>query len=261
MGVEEFFNAIRERCSSEEEYAIELLKARGFLLEDKGLVLSDNSHPRDEAYLGKILRERNLGDVNEGRIILSPGGNLEELFFVDNKIGVTASYGICEDWKRFVHDKFSPKISISLLEPFVARYIKAISACGVKTYLSCDGNHPESRPPHNIIVECEGPPSHRWHIIICKRCLSARFNLRWNEDYSRIRIRERDKWSTYIELNRAAAFLYHNRVALRGIRWAASETISNSMARHWPYEELSAIFSDRAIKLLDKIALQAVRDR
>ena len=43
-GIEIFFNALKEKCSSDEEYAAELLKARGFLLEDDGLILSDNSH-------------------------------------------------------------------------------------------------------------------------------------------------------------------------------------------------------------------------
>ena len=44
MGAEEFFNAIREKCSSEEEYAVEVIRARGFLMEDKDLILGDNSY-------------------------------------------------------------------------------------------------------------------------------------------------------------------------------------------------------------------------
>jgi len=44
-GIEIFFKALKDKCSSDEEYAAEILKARGFLLED-GLILSDNSHFR-----------------------------------------------------------------------------------------------------------------------------------------------------------------------------------------------------------------------
>lgn len=262
MGIEEFFSAIREQCSSSEEYAAELLRARGFLLEDDELVISDNARlPDDEEYLDRILRERNLGETRERKIILSPGANMEELFFVDNRIGLISSCGWHEHWRRFVHDKMPPKVPVSWLEPFVARYAKAISACGVKTYLTCDGNHPEKRPPHKIIVECEGQPGEVWHKMLCGICLSAGFKLGWDAGCKEIRIREKDKWSTYAELNRAAAFLYRNREALRNVRWGASEAISPSMTRRLSDEELVKIFSDKANSILEKLSLRAAFDR
>lgn len=260
MGIEEFFSTIREQCFSNEEYNAELLRARGFLLEDEDLVISDNSRlPDDEEYLDRILREKKLGATRDRKIILSPGANMEELFFVDNRIGIISSCGRPEDWRRFVHDKMPPKVPVSWLEPFVARYAKAISACGVKTYLTCDGNHPEKRPPHKIIVECEGHPAEIWHKMLCGICMSAGFRLEWDAGCREIRIREKNKWNIYAELNRAAAFLYRNREALRNVRWRASEGISPSMTRRLSYKELAEIFSDKANSLLEKLSLRHIK--
>ena len=80
-GVENFFAAIKERCADEEEYAAEILKARGFLLEDNALALSDNSHPDDARYFNELLTEGNLGEVKDGKIFISPVGNVEKIFY------------------------------------------------------------------------------------------------------------------------------------------------------------------------------------
>ncbi len=258
MGAEEFFNAIRERCSSDEEYAAELLKARGFLLEDHDLALSDNSHRRDEELLREILKEENIGDIKDGKIIIFPNKNLENLFSM-KYVGGSEAFCDRAGWPRFVHDICSPKIPISLLEPFVARYIKAISACGARTCGSCDGNHPTRKHPAIIVETCD-QPNMIWHSIICKRCLLTRFNLNWvvkNRTYNTISISEKNKWRIYVELNRAAEFLYNNRIMLRQIKREALNTISSNMAKHLPEEELAKIFSDRAKQLLDNYECKA----
>ncbi len=250
-GVEEFFGAIKERCSSDDEYAVELLKARGFLLEDEELALSDNSLlPEDVDYLNQILRRGNLGEIKDGKIILFPDGNMEEIFFMDNKIGITASLDKDDGWEKFIHYTYVPKVSVGILEPFVARYIKAISACGIGTWYSCDGNHPEKKPPHEIIIDFVSEPHRLWHEIICTSYLSQRVSLDWDASYSRIRITNKNKWRTYIELNKAAEILYNSRIELRRIKHEASCSISNSMALHLPAEELAAIFSNKANDLM-----------
>ncbi len=250
MGIEEFFSAIRKRCSNDEEYAAELLKARGFLLEDNELALSDNSHHRDEEYLHTLLQNENLGSVKDGKIILSHNGNIENIFFIDNYI----SFAVCNDgesWGKFIHNSYVPKIPTGVLEPFVARYVKAISACRVQTHRSCDGNHPERCRPR-IYVECDRGPSSLWHQIICDRCLSPFFKIRWNSEYSTIRFNNENKWRIYAEFNRAAGFLYDNRIVLRQVRQEAVANISHSMAKHMPEEELTEIFTNKANELLDK---------
>ncbi len=251
MGVEEFFNAIKERCSTEEVYAAEILKARGFLLEDGVLALSDNVHEQDEAFLKKILQAEKIGEVKNHIITLSFAEKIGNIF--DAKyVGGGESFCVSERWKHFVRYNHFPKVWIGILDPFVARYIKALSACRVGTYDSCDGNHPERRGRHRILVACEDGPNELWNAFICQRILSPRFNLRWRRGFSIIGFRETDKWKTYFELNRAGAFLYNNRKLLREIHKQAASAISVSMVRHLPKEELEKIFSDQVNALLSE---------
>ena len=251
-GIEIFFDATKEKCSDDEEYVAEILKARGFLLEDTGLVLSDNSHEYDAAYLNELLTEANLGEVIDNKIFIRPGANVEKIFYSKNIWGCEAcSPG--ESWKRFLHESFAPKVPLKILEPFVGRYIKSISACGVSTCGSCDGNHPNA---NRILIDFTAEPHRLWHEIICKRLLVKRFNLRWkNHEYSAIKFNKTDKWQTYTEFNRAGEFLYNNRIKIRQIRRAASDGITASMARHLSSEELAKIFSERANKLFDGFEL------
>ena len=266
MGIEEFFGAIRDRCSSDDEYAVELLKARGFLLEDNELALSDNSHPDDEDYLNMVLQKEHLGGVKNGKITLIPNGKMEKIF---SKEHVGGMEGFCDraGWQLFVQNSYAPKVPVSILEPFIARYVKAISACGVKTSSSCDGNHPERRRTAMHVQPCD-EANVLWHDIIYKRCVYPFFNLRWREQncyFIEIRVTETDKWETYVKVNRVAEFLYANRLVLRQVRQDATEVISNSMANHMTNNALSEIFRDRANELLDKcwltVNMRMVRSR
>ena len=253
-GIEYFFDAVKAKCSSDEEYAAELLKARGFLLEDEGLILSDNSHPDDIKYLNSLLTKENIGEVKDGKIVIALGGNVEKIFYKDNQIGGEAcTEG--ETWKKFIHNSFAPQIPVRWLEPFIARYVKAISACGVGTWCSCDGNHLDRRSSHRIIIDLTGMPNSIWHEIICNRLLYGRFKFRWglsSDGAKIIRFIKKDKWIKYAELNRAGEFLYNNRIKIRQIRREASSGITNSMARHLSDDELAAIFSEKANKLFDE---------
>lgn len=253
-GIEYFFDAIKAKCSSDEEYAAELLKARGFLLEDEGLILSDNSHRDDITYLKGLLKECNIGKVRNGKIVIAQGGNVEKIFYKDNQIGGEACTN-GETWKKFIHNSFAPQIPVRWLEPFIARYVKAISACGVGTWCSCDGNHLDRRSSHRIIIDLTGMPNSIWHEIICNRLLYGRFRFRWglSRDGAKIiRFNKMNKWRVYTELNRAGEFLYNNRIKIRQIRWEVSDGISVSMVRHLSDDELAAIFSERANKLFDE---------
>lgn len=239
-GVEYFFDAIKAKCSNDKEYAAEILKARGFLLEDEGLILSNNSHRDDATYLEELLKETNL----------------ENIFYKNNRIGYeTRTYP--QSWRRFMSNKHAPKVSLRILEPFVARYVKAISACGVATSKSCDGNHYPPERFQTVIVDFSGKANALWHEIICKRLLAGNFDLKWelNGCRAEIKFNKMNKWQTYTELNRAAEFLYNNRIKIRQIRREASDGISVSMARHLSDNELAKIFSERANKLFDELSL------
>lgn len=250
-GIEFFFNALKDKCLSNEEYAAEILKARGFLLED-GLILSDNSHKNDFAYLNELLTADNLGEVKNGKIFIKPEANVEKIFYSNNISGCEGSV-LCyfEHWKKFFHNSYAPKVPLKFLEPFVGRYVKAINACGVATLMSCDGNHRRPGKFQMILIDFAGEPSGIFHEIICKRLLAERFDLKWNDKYNKITFTRNNKWKTYAEFNRAGEFLYNNRIKIRQIRREASDAISQKMARTLSSDELNKIFSEKANRLFD----------
>lgn len=251
-GIEIFFNAIKAKCLSYEEYAAEIIKARGFLLEDNALILSNNSHKDDADYLNKLLTKENIGKVEGNKIIIFPGGDVEKIFY-SNIIGGSESclaYGIT--FKQFLYYNFAPKVPVVLLEKFIARYVKAISACGVQTRSSCDGNHNDRRG-RKLSIEISGEHYALWHKIICKKCLADKFNLHRNEGYDKIELNQMTKWKTYIELNRAAEFLYNHRLEIRAIRRKASDEIINNMTKKLSDAELAEMFERNANKLFDDL--------
>lgn len=255
-GIENFFNAIKQKCFDKEEYAAELLKARGFLLEDKGLILSDNSHKDDARYLNQLLTKENLGEVKGNEIIIFQNANVEKIFYINNFIGFEVSRGYAKSWYTFASDDFAPKIPLGILEPFVGRYVKAISACGVRTFLSCDGNHPRAMKEINVGIS--GTPYSVWHKILVDRCLSERFKIFKNcllkNGDLRIKFNKINKWKVYIELNQAAEFLYKNRIKIREIRREASdEIIKVCKIKKLSKDELAKIFTDKANSLFDDI--------
>lgn len=248
MGVEQFFDSIRSVCSNELEYAIELIKARGMLLEDNSLIVSDNAEKSDEQWLKELLHKYNIGDVIDGRVVLANYPNIEKIFDAE-RIGGEA-FVLGEGWDRFRKYLMARKVPLYFLEPFIARYIKAISACSVNTWCSCDGNHGDGRG--TILVNAEYP-SKKWHTLINQRIIKQRFNLNWSKDYSKIVFTKDSKWTTYIELNRAAAFLYQNRIKIRQIKSNAVQNISHRMISHLSNEDLEQIFTDAANKLFDEL--------
>ena len=253
-GIEYFFNAIKQKCFSKEEYAAELLKARGFLLEDNELALSDNSFfaknrwtreiidsPMNDAnYLNELLTSENIGEVQGNKIIIFPGANAEKIFYSSIQYGGESFLAYSVPFFRY---NFAPKVPVGLLEKFVARYVKALSACGVQTHGSCDGNH--HRPPcGGICIEISGGMYSVWYEIICQNLLVNRFNLNWNgriDKFDRIKLRKSDKWITYIELNRAAEFLYNNRIKIRQIRRKASDEFLSRNAQTFTVDKFVEI--------------------
>lgn len=72
MTKDELFERIKSDSASDEEYLINLLKFRGFLIDSKenGYSLSDNGHPDDARYLDELLKKYELGYVEDNQIIV-----------------------------------------------------------------------------------------------------------------------------------------------------------------------------------------------
>ena len=154
-GIEKFFNPIKQKCFSKEEYAAELLKARGFLLEDNELALSDNSFfaknrwtreiidspVNDANYLNELLKDQNIGKVQGNKIIIFPNTNVEKIFYSSIQLGVNLflpmkchsfamimlQKSLCGCWKNLLQDMLKPfllveyKLMVLMTEIIIVR--------------------------------------------------------------------------------------------------------------------------------------------
>ena len=152
--------------------------------------------------------------------------------------------------------EFVPKIPVRLLEPFIARYIKAISACGVATWCSCDGNHGNREKFYRILIDFVGVTFY-WHKMIFEKCLAKRFKLDFNFSRDRGNLKfefpASDKWKAYIELNRAAEFLYNNRKKIRQIKSDTIQQVAVKNSRRQIAKISGKEFYDCASKLFDNV--------
>lgn len=259
MTQKDFFEKIRSECSSNKEYILELLKLRGFLFEEKtnGLILSDNSHHSDAKYLDELLRRYNMGRLIQNEVVLSDGDcnefiNIE--FREYNQIAAPSCWQ-ARDWSWFKRIEYGRKAPVSCLEPYIARYIKAISACGVFTVGSCDGNHPKCS---KMIIMTEGEGSIPWHKLLCEKLLVDRFNINWTDDCAAMSFTDETKYATYYEVNKAAELLYMNRKEIRSVRSTALSGMTQSYFRNHTSEEIEKEFIGRAAELIDGIELDEI---
>ena len=195
--------------------SIDLLIRRGFLIEqnEHGYYLSDNSHPNDKEYLEELLESYKIGHFDPaGTIVMEEDSSaskaLLSLFAPVEKgtIGVGTSVS-ARSWSNHVRRRFhSPKIPVSWLEPNIAAYIKALSACGIYTGGSCDGNHQDTAV---LSIDIEYPYQYI-HKAMWEYHLNHLFHLNWNRTYSKIGLK-RDRQGQYDELFRASQYIYDNR--------------------------------------------------
>lgn len=256
MTKDELFEKIKNDSASDEEYLIKLLEFRGFLIDSvqQGYSLSDNGHVKDAAYLDELLQKYDIGQIEDNKIIIIHAENAESLFD-EFKEKQQISVCACSNdlgWNFYKHVRYGRKAAVSWLEPYIARYVKAVSACGVMTVGSCDGNHPNRK---YIFLQLENSCSGSWHKIICKKCLSGRFNIEWDDGYTRIYFRPDTKFDTYYEVNKAAKFLYDNRIKIREIRESSLHNLTRDYIKHHTNQEIEEEFIEQAEKLFDESGL------
>ncbi|WP_352398535.1 hypothetical protein [[Clostridium] aminophilum] len=253
MTRKEFFEKIRSKNRSNETFVIELLKLRGFLFDDNpvNLVLSDNSHSLDEEYLLELLEKYNLGKIKDGRIEINDVDCTEFIqteFRESNQIQIPSCWKN-RSWQYFKNRIHGEKVAVRYLEPFIARYIKAISACCVLTVGSCDGNHPQG---NRMYIMMDGEGSNSWHKLICEKCLAEKFDIDWINQYTAMKFSPMNRYNTYYEVNKAAEYVYSLRKEIRNIKNAAFQDISSSYLKHHSSEEIETKFVDIAAKLFDR---------
>ncbi len=235
------------------EKMVSLLQRRGFFIEidDEGICVSDNSHKDDAQYLDEILRKFGIGFVKDNRVVIDNPDNcdaLYEMFLSTDSIWGEQSWNNEYSWKRFEHDLHGRKVSVKLLEANIARYCKAVSACGMSTASSCDGNHKPLR--EKLFVVFETPTSEFWHSLLWKHILGEKFGLKWEDHFTSIRLTESNKNDIYDELNRVAEYLYVNRDRFFELKTEAVKGVGRLEKKHMSGDDIENYIENRLIENL-----------
>lgn len=249
MNKEILFETIKNNCSDESEYIFELLRFRGFLINNDNK-LSDNSHHQDEIYLNQLLQICYIGHISDQGIIIEHPENHILLLNEFDKTNQISQVSCWEErsWRLFKNRIHGFKCPVSVLEPFIARYIKAISACGLITIGSCDGNHQNK---YEMKIMFDGVGNIPWHKVLCEKCLNDKFRIPWNENYTSIALIPDVKYDIYYEVNKAAEYLYKKRKTLRNIKRETFNKIPKSHLKRNYIGNIEAEFIEIAKDLID----------
>ncbi len=246
---QDFFSEIVAGASTKEEQIIKILVARGFLIDEKDgrYFLSDNAHKDDAVYLSEGVEGFSLGKVVPlcqkdvfAEIRISHEASLEgAIAFFKQETHI--SFPVVtrrQPWGNLINHYFGSKVKLRVLEPFVARYVKAVSACGVSTNYSCDGNC----PGQDRVKVYADYPFGIWHSLICKCIIPLGLKTEFDDNGEWV-FTKRTQYKNYLLLNQVAEYLYDHRKAIRGIKAKARETITASKLKHLSEEELVVLFT------------------
>lgn len=232
---------------------IKLLQQRGFLIEfiSDSYFLSDNSHQNDWEYLNTILNNYEIGYCTEsGQIFITHVEKaflLKELFYpIASRTVGTESGGGDRPWMYLKTHDHAYKIPVSWLEPNIAYYIKALSACGIHTCGCCDGNHPGI---NRLLIEFEGPAYGDLHACFWKNQLEKRFDIEWDDTFTRIDLK-RNRERQYFELFKAADYIYTNRKYYQTVRKNAAQWMTKRIISRSAPDALKRRFIEELTKLL-----------
>ncbi len=262
-----YFDNIISQYSSKENAIIGLLEARGFFIDKNGNehYVSDNATINDANYLKLGLEKNNLGTVETDKMIIRERGyhrvlmpytakvlidnnanidNVIDFFKSSGRISQEVTYGE-RRWSEFVYREFGRKCDVQVLEPYIAYYVKAISACGVWTNFSCDGNH---IPKERVTVGSYYPYS-IWQEMIEKYYLSGIDQCFINMQTG-ISINEANQYDIYFKIYKAAAYLYHNRYRIRKQKSIVTKDFNRKIYRKHNSKSLEFMFREKCESIL-----------
>ncbi len=258
--IEQFIEKVTNGKSTFSDRFYEIFSARGFLLEidhnTEKVRLSTESHIEDCEFLEilqninykKIYKKPHFDSIEEdGKEDVSwyrhaYFENIDiQLFDINNnkylKELFTHEIPIDEfrlNWKRDWYGKFNqfmeiealPKIRVYDLEPFVARFTKAISAIGISTWSSCEGHW---GTPAYVIFD------RKYHSVwfqtilnkFIKKKLELVCNWEWLDSRCTIRSPSKDILEMCLEIQEVAELIYNYRVSLKNVKKHMSSLLTN----------------------------------
>lgn len=275
-----FLKNILSNAENEHAAIIKILQARGFLIEfhDGKYYLSDNATVDDAKYLSFGLTSYNIGYVIDNEeyieryrrnwnkdaisfsysyrgvqplkveIVISNVASIDSAIrFFSNKGRISGECtNYTHSWAQYAVELLGPKADVRNLEPYVAYYVKAISACGVYTWSSCDGNH--FKEGGGIFAKAEYP-SCIWHQYVWKYIIRPRFG---DIPYigKGIKLTEKNKSSIYNTVYGIADFLYNYRREIRSLKQKTLERINSKYINKHSSEEIESFYIDECTRIM-----------
>lgn len=145
-----------------------LLRRRGFFPTSTGLI--------DDVYYeftSSINAPTHLkGDLSIKQLVEMACEDMEEVLFKkDSTIAMPVTFNFNEPYwdDSFGEYKRYCDVEPLCLEPYIARYIRAINRCGMKTFYSCDGWHNSPAKSKELVILFSDRYSWIWHKLMYKR--------------------------------------------------------------------------------------------
>ena len=145
-----------------------LLEKRGFFPMEKGTI--DDTYYTNKA---KILMYTHLTkeNISVQQLLNMSFSQMEQLLFMkDSMIAMpVVFYFERESWYySFNSDKIYYDVDPLCLEPYIAKYVRAINRCGIETFYSCDGWHAKPNKSKEIVILFRDRYSWLWHSQLCR---------------------------------------------------------------------------------------------
>lgn len=231
-----FLNKILDGENDDVRKTIKILRSRGYLIDeaDGKYYLSDNSHNHDITTLNKFLNENSIGYISGSLITIQ---NIVPLSILDKLykniyIGIEEHHNYAHySWDMSFRRKYGEKVPAVFLEPYIARYVKAISSIGIMTYACCDGAH-YNRKTSELYVMHQGIYDLYWHKIILNYYFDNILqNIKWEINKSKFDFKfscnyiAEDAVEVFYQINKLAKEIYDNRIRLREIKMSIYDNL------------------------------------
>lgn len=276
---EYYLSNLLDRKVDRQTKILDIIRSRGFLIDSVGdkFFLSDNAHESDARYLAKGLEDYQLGrTIDDGHrtkktrrewvitdfrrsykyesivpdtieIVIDEKATIEQAIamFCGLQIKGGEAGPRKMKWLQYTLELLGPKVELEYLDPYVAFYVKAASACGVYTAASCDGNHVNG----GKIYVCADRPSNIWHESIWKYIIQPHFG---DVPYigKGIAYSEQKKAKVFQTVHDIAEFLYENRKEIRLLKQKTVERVTKQFCEDRSYEEISEFYEDECDRIL-----------
>ena len=149
------------------EDTIKIFEKRGLFPTLSGLIDDTYYTTRKE-----ITRHTHLkGGISVQKLINMSFEELERILFMkDSVMGmpVTFFFFYLRWAESFGGNNKFYDVNPFFLEPYTAKYVRAINRCGMKTFYSCDGWHKRIEKSKELVMLFRDRYSWSWHKIICK---------------------------------------------------------------------------------------------